>query len=105
MMKGKKSSDKLTVRQNSTRCLEARKHFVASLMICITSGAKKIAVLKLASTSIKSGTIRRIGGRGQILYFRLSCFLFFVLPAQALLNSTPQLLARQRRAVAQGAQL
>ena len=29
----------------------------------------------------------------------------FVRPAQALLNSTPQLLARERRAVAQGAQL
>jgi hypothetical protein len=29
----------------------------------------------------------------------------FVHPAQALLNSTPQLLARDRRAVAQGAQL
>jgi hypothetical protein len=29
----------------------------------------------------------------------------FVHPAQALLNSTPQLLARERRAVAQGAQL
>ena len=28
----------------------------------------------------------------------------FVHPAQALLNSTPQLLARERRAVAQGAQ-
>ena len=30
---------------------------------------------------------------------------FFVNPAQALLKSTPQLLARDRRAVAQGAQL
>jgi len=29
----------------------------------------------------------------------------FVYPAQALLNSTPQFLARDRRAVAQGAQL
>jgi len=34
---------------------------------------------------------------------RLSCFCF-VHPSQALLNSTPQLLARDRRAVAQGAQ-
>jgi hypothetical protein len=31
--------------------------------------------------------------------------LFLFHPAQALLNSTPQLLARDRRAVAQGAQL
>jgi hypothetical protein len=35
---------------------------------------------------------------------RLSCYRF-VQPAQALLNSTPELLARDRRAVAQGAQL
>src|SRR5438093_10137731 len=34
--------------------------------------------------------------------FLASCFVH---PAQALLNSTPQLLARDRRAVAQGAQL
>jgi hypothetical protein len=35
---------------------------------------------------------------------KLSCFLFRH-PAQALLNSTPQLLADDRRAVAQGVQL
>jgi ABC-type phosphate/phosphonate transport system substrate-binding protein len=76
---GQKILDKLTVRQNSTRCLEARKHFVASSMICITSGAKKIAVLKLTSTSIKSGTIRRIGGRVKsfTLDFLAFCFSFF----------------------------
>lgn len=45
---------------------------------------------------------REIKGPG--FYFRLSCFCF-VQPAQALLNSTPQLLARDRRAAAQGAQL
>ena len=43
------------------------------------------------------------GNQGADFTSRLSCFCF-VDPAGAL-NSTPQLLARDRRAVAQGAQL
>jgi hypothetical protein len=41
---------------------------------------------------------------GRYFHSRLSCFLF-VHPAQALLNSSPQLLARDRRAVARSAEL
>jgi hypothetical protein len=42
------------------------------------------------------------GVRLLLLDFLVFCFVY---PAQALLNSTPQLLARDRRVVAQGAQL
>ena len=41
---------------------------------------------------------------GRYFHSRLSCLLF-VHPAQALLNSSPQLLARDRRAVARSAEL
>jgi len=44
------------------------------------------------------------GSKDEAFTSRLSAFVF-VHPAQARLNSTPQLLALDRRAVAQGAQL
>jgi hypothetical protein len=46
------------------------------------------------------------GGRGGKVGLDFQTFFFcFVHPVHALLNSTPQLLARDRRAVAQGAEL
>ena len=45
---------------------------------------------------------RKTSFRLLLLDFR---FFYFVQPAQALLNSTPQLVARDRRVVALGAQL
>jgi len=44
----------------------------------------------------------RVFQQNLLLDFLAFCFVH---PARALLNSTPQLLARDRRAVAQGAQL
>jgi hypothetical protein len=46
-----------------------------------------------------------VGRKSRVRLLLLLDFLafYFVQPAQALLNSTPQLLARDRRAVAQGA--
>ena len=48
----------------------------------------------------------QLGRKSRVRLLLLDFLAFcFVHPAQALLNSTPQLLARDRRAVAQGAQL
>ncbi|OFW15600.1 MAG: hypothetical protein A3H27_00135 [Acidobacteria bacterium RIFCSPLOWO2_02_FULL_59_13] len=48
--------------------------------------------------------VMKIQSRVGLLFLDFLAF-FFVHPAQALLHSTPQLLARDHRAVAQGAEL